>query len=286
VSRPRGTAWPRRVAMLYPRRWRERYGEELVDLLEEERPTPALVLDLLRGALDAHLHLGAILPESPERTLRRAAGTLVQALALALLAVAAMTKASEDAAPAAGAALDVARAGAMLAAAGALALAAPTALGLLGATIRARRPPREIIGMVVPGPLFLGVTILLSALAPGLGGVTARIAFWGWALAGAVAVGVTARAFGTAVRERAPRDALAGLWPAAWATAAGVLLALAGVTAWSLAALTTDGGAALGGVPAAVVASASTASCVTAAALVWRSVRAGHAARVALASDR
>jgi hypothetical protein len=287
VSRPGAPVWLLRLAALYPRRWRDRYGEELAALLEEQRATPALIVDLLRGALDAHLHLGELVPEAPEPALRRAAGTLVQALALALLAVAAMTKATEDGNLATDAASDAARAGSALAAAGALALAAPTALGLLAAASRARRrPPWAIVGMAVPAPLFLGVTIGLSALAPGLGGVTATIAFWGWALAGAVAVAVTARTCGTAVRKRAPHELLAGLWPAAWVTAAGVLLALAGVTAWSLSALTTEGGVALGGVPASLIASASTVASVAATALVWRSVRAGQTARGALAADR
>ena len=41
---------------LYPQAWRERYGDELVALLEE-RPASLLDhLDLIRGALDARLH--------------------------------------------------------------------------------------------------------------------------------------------------------------------------------------------------------------------------------------
>jgi hypothetical protein len=42
---------------LYPRAWRERYGEELSAQLEAERPLRlGVVADLVRGALDAHLH--------------------------------------------------------------------------------------------------------------------------------------------------------------------------------------------------------------------------------------
>ena len=42
---------------LYPRAWRERYGEELAAQLEAERPLRlGVVADLVRGALDAHLH--------------------------------------------------------------------------------------------------------------------------------------------------------------------------------------------------------------------------------------
>jgi len=42
---------------LYPREWRERYGEELAALLEAQRPLRvAVIADLVRGAFDAHLH--------------------------------------------------------------------------------------------------------------------------------------------------------------------------------------------------------------------------------------
>jgi hypothetical protein len=42
---------------LYPREWRERYGEELSAQLEAERPLRiGIVADLVRWALDAHLH--------------------------------------------------------------------------------------------------------------------------------------------------------------------------------------------------------------------------------------
>ena len=42
---------------LYPRAWRERYGEELSAQLESQRPLRiGVVADLVRGALNAHLH--------------------------------------------------------------------------------------------------------------------------------------------------------------------------------------------------------------------------------------
>jgi hypothetical protein len=41
---------------LYPRAWRERYGDELEALLETGRMSFATRLDLVRGAIDAHLH--------------------------------------------------------------------------------------------------------------------------------------------------------------------------------------------------------------------------------------
>jgi hypothetical protein len=41
---------------LYPTVWRERYGDELLALLEDHPATVADHLDLIRGALDARLH--------------------------------------------------------------------------------------------------------------------------------------------------------------------------------------------------------------------------------------
>jgi hypothetical protein len=41
---------------LYPRAWRDRYGDELLALLEDRPATPLDLLDLIRGALDARLH--------------------------------------------------------------------------------------------------------------------------------------------------------------------------------------------------------------------------------------
>jgi hypothetical protein len=48
---------PQLLLRLYPRAWRERYGEELSALLEAQRPLSLGALaDLLRGALAAHFH--------------------------------------------------------------------------------------------------------------------------------------------------------------------------------------------------------------------------------------
>jgi hypothetical protein len=41
---------------LYPRAWRERYGEEMSAVLEDRPPGPFDWLDLMLGAFDAHLH--------------------------------------------------------------------------------------------------------------------------------------------------------------------------------------------------------------------------------------
>lgn len=45
----------KRLIRLYPRPWRERYGEEFAALLEEQPLTPRNLWDLIGGAVDAHL---------------------------------------------------------------------------------------------------------------------------------------------------------------------------------------------------------------------------------------
>ncbi len=54
---------------LYPRAWRERYGDELLALLEDRPASPLDLVDLARGAFDARLHpqLPGTEPATPER---------------------------------------------------------------------------------------------------------------------------------------------------------------------------------------------------------------------------
>ena len=49
-----------RLLDLYPRAWRERYGDELAELIELRPLTVGGRFDMLRGALDAHLHPGLL----------------------------------------------------------------------------------------------------------------------------------------------------------------------------------------------------------------------------------
>jgi hypothetical protein len=62
-----------RLLGLYPRRWRQRYGAEMTEILEHERLTAQFVIDLVRGAIDAHLH-----PELAAPLLAAAGGGTVQ----------------------------------------------------------------------------------------------------------------------------------------------------------------------------------------------------------------
>jgi hypothetical protein len=47
----------KRILRLYPSAWRDRYREEMESILDERPPGPFEMLDLVLGALDAHLHL-------------------------------------------------------------------------------------------------------------------------------------------------------------------------------------------------------------------------------------
>ena len=43
------------ILRLYPRRWRDRYHDEVAEVLDATAPTFNVAADLLLGALDAHL---------------------------------------------------------------------------------------------------------------------------------------------------------------------------------------------------------------------------------------
>jgi len=51
----RGRSTGRSLLALYPRWWRDRYGDEMALILEARPPDLAARVDLLRGAFDAHL---------------------------------------------------------------------------------------------------------------------------------------------------------------------------------------------------------------------------------------
>ena len=57
----------RRIIRLYPKAWRERYGDEMDAVLDERAAGPYEVADLLLGALDAHLHLRGLGNRSESR---------------------------------------------------------------------------------------------------------------------------------------------------------------------------------------------------------------------------
>jgi len=59
---------------LYPRRWRDRYGGELEQLVRDLGPSrfrPVLALDLVKGALDAHVRQGIAMNVVQRRAVTR-----------------------------------------------------------------------------------------------------------------------------------------------------------------------------------------------------------------------
>jgi hypothetical protein len=67
-----------RLIRLYPARWRRRYGRELDQLVHDLRPSRsavAIAVDLVKGALDAHVQQGFDVQRSDWRAVRR--GTLI-----------------------------------------------------------------------------------------------------------------------------------------------------------------------------------------------------------------
>ena len=83
-----------RLVRFYPASWRERYGEEIADLLATEPPSVPRAVDLLRGLIDAHRHPElvdsalAALPAAGERSAEmrtRGAGTVARLVRVAML---------------------------------------------------------------------------------------------------------------------------------------------------------------------------------------------------------
>jgi hypothetical protein len=68
-----GLAW---LIRLYPRRWRERYGAELEQVVQDLRPSSsrvAIVIDLAKGALAAHLEQRCHVQTSNRNAIKRGA---------------------------------------------------------------------------------------------------------------------------------------------------------------------------------------------------------------------
>jgi hypothetical protein len=72
---------PNWLVALYPRWWRDRYEEEFLEVLDQMPLTEAVMVDIVRGAIDAHLHRGEL--RAPTR--RAASRWAVLMLVLVLL---------------------------------------------------------------------------------------------------------------------------------------------------------------------------------------------------------
>jgi hypothetical protein len=87
----------RALVGLYPREWQRRYGDELVELLAMTSLTAPTVIDTLRGAADAHLHLDRVLgtPRSAEMRTRSACSAVMAGWVMLALAASGVAKSTE-----------------------------------------------------------------------------------------------------------------------------------------------------------------------------------------------
>jgi hypothetical protein len=76
------------LLVLYPRRWRDRYGAEMRELLAQHRVSARTVLDLLFGAVDARLHPALLTSRELTVTRKIRTGQFVISCAAALYALA------------------------------------------------------------------------------------------------------------------------------------------------------------------------------------------------------
>jgi hypothetical protein len=208
------TRWLARLALwLYPLAFRRRYGQEMHALLDQTPPRVLTVLDLLRGALAAHLHPAAAADSSvdcADRARASASGVLACWVVFAVAGIG-FYKTTEDARfTAAGGAHPLL--GAAHAAVQVLAVAASAAvlLGALPLIIAAlaqarRQPSLRFLVSLPPLAVFLfsGLTGLLVLVAqsvhPQRPTTAGGIAFAAWGLAGLACGGVCVIASRTAL---------------------------------------------------------------------------------------
>lgn len=226
---------------LYPLAFRRRYCEEMQALLEDCPPGPRGLLDLLRGALAAHLRPAPGLSANVDGDTRLRlglAGTLACWVPFAAAGFA-FYKTSEDhpfsaagdAHPLLGGAHITVQAVAALASLGVIAGALPLVCFALGQAGRERGHLRMIVSIPIAAVLvFMLITGLLAAgshshAASGLG----QAAFIAWGVAGLLCGGVCVVAARKALFVIAiPRTWLIGaLWSATFTAAAMVVIACA-----------------------------------------------------------
>jgi len=198
------TRWLARLVLgLYPLAFRRRYGDEMRALLDQAPARLVTVLDLVRGALAAHLRPAAAGgPVDPADRVRASASGVLACWVVFAAAGLGFYKTTEDASfAAAGHAHPLL--GDAHASVQALALLASAAVALgalpliIAALAHARREPSTRFVVSLPalaGVVFAGLTAGLALAArttPTHGPTTgAGIAFIGWGLAGLACAGV------------------------------------------------------------------------------------------------
>ena len=182
---------------LYPEAWRRRYASEMHALLEDNPPGPRATVDLLRGAVVAHLHpLDASRPR--ERARNSVSGVLGCFICLCFLG-GAFAKTTEDlpfqAAGRTHPLIGVTHGAVLLAAIAAAVALLLAALPLAGAAFAeaGRTRDRDVLRLIAAPPLVIGLLVAcLGALAAWLDHNQHRAGVIGWALlvlCGLVAVG-------------------------------------------------------------------------------------------------
>jgi hypothetical protein len=257
VSGSSAGRFARRLVRLYPRAWRDRYGEEFLALLEERPASVGDVFDVARGATDAWLRPQVVSDRSEGRlvVVARLRGSMLMVLwAWALLVVAGvgfqkMTEyddfvraARENAVV--GVAFDAVVGGAVLALAAVLIGGSPIGFAAVRGTLAESR--RDVLLLLSVPPLslaaFVGyVLVLTKIIYPALGALAVHDAvnvalFLSVAGAFLVAAVVSVAAVSAAVGrsgagERHFRFALAS----ASVAAVAMVAVLAGTVVWGVA---------------------------------------------------
>ena len=191
---------------LYPRAWRERYGSELEEVLEREPVGFKTRVDLVRGAIDAHLHPRSRSQLPVLATVTASGLAVAHALALAAQPVATEWPGYlEDALP-----LII----------GSVVASVPALVGLwlkLGDADGALGRLGVILAVIGHGAWLLALTAAATRLAYGpLTAAAATIAMAGTAMLGVALAGRGRPILGVLVAG----VGLAGLAPPAWAWAA------------------------------------------------------------------
>lgn len=244
----------RRLVRLYPRAWRERYGEEFLALLEERPASVKDLLDVARGALDAWLRPQVVSERKMVVVERMRGSVLVVLWAWAFLVVAGVgfqkmteyedfVRAARDNV-AVGVAFYAVVIGAVLALAAVVVGGAPVAFAALRKALAEGRKDVPLMFCVPPLCLaaFVGYALLLvGVIYPALGRPAVHdpvnVALF-LSLVGAflLAAGASAGAVSAAVRrsEVGGRTIRFALYPVTVAAAAMVVV-LVGTAVWGMA---------------------------------------------------
>jgi hypothetical protein len=168
------TRLARLALRLYPLAYRRRYGDEMRALLEDEPPRARTVLDLLRGALRAHLRPGDVaagVVDAGDRVRATASGVLLCWVVFAVAGLAFYKTTEDRSFSLAGHAHPLLRDAHLAVQAVALLASATVVLGALplifAALARARRDPsvrRTVALPLLPVALFVALSLIFLAI--------------------------------------------------------------------------------------------------------------------------